>query len=167
MSRSDSSSVQGGCKSEPARIAKPSPDFPLTAHRAGYWCKKIRGTIHYFGPRFKPGDQASATAAADAALTEYNEQKEALHEGRKPREPSEGLTVKEAANLFLAHKEALRDSRELSNRTWQGYKFASDQVVATFGKGRLVSDLDPDDFAKLRNKMAQRLGLHGLGTFIQ
>jgi hypothetical protein len=22
---------------------KPYPEFPLTAHPAGYWCKKIRG----------------------------------------------------------------------------------------------------------------------------
>jgi hypothetical protein len=30
--------------------AKPCPDFPLTAHPAGLWCKKIRGQLHYFGP---------------------------------------------------------------------------------------------------------------------
>jgi hypothetical protein len=26
--------------------AKPYPDFPLTAHPVGQWCKKIRGKIH-------------------------------------------------------------------------------------------------------------------------
>jgi hypothetical protein len=34
--------------------AKPYPEFPLTAHPAGYCCKKIRGKIHYFGKRDDP-----------------------------------------------------------------------------------------------------------------
>lgn len=29
--------------------AKPSPDFPLTAHATRRWCKKIKGKLHYFG----------------------------------------------------------------------------------------------------------------------
>jgi integrase len=184
MSNHDSSTADAGCKTDsadtsagkpvttghttaPGKIGKPTPDFPLTPHRAGYWCKRICGTLHYFGPRFKPGDPAAAAAAADAALNEYKEQKDALHAGRKPRPDTDGLTVKEATNVFLAHKEALLDAGELSPRTWQGYKAATDEVIATFGKARLVSDLDPEDFAKLRNKLAKRLGPHGLGTFIQ
>jgi integrase len=59
------------------------------------------------------------------------------------------------------------DAGELSPRTWDGYKAACDHVVAAFGKGRLVTDMDPDDFAGLRNRLARRLGLHGLGTHIQ
>jgi integrase len=39
--------------------------------------------------------------------------------------------------------------------------------VATFGKSRLVSDLDPDDFARLWKRVDKRYGHHGLGTFIQ
>src|SRR5436189_108020 len=61
-----------------AKPAKPRPDFPLGIHPAGYWCKKIRGKLHYFGPRFDPKDAAAATAAADEALKDYNRQAEAL-----------------------------------------------------------------------------------------
>ena len=28
---------------------KPHPDFPLTRHPRGYWCKKVRGKMSYFG----------------------------------------------------------------------------------------------------------------------
>src|SRR5262245_36129631 len=106
----------------PAKPGKPYPEFPLGVHPAGYWCKKIRGKVHYFGPRFALSDQAAAAAAADAALTEYNAQAGDLHAGRTPRPDPEGVTVKEVANAFLNHKADKRDAWELSVRTWAKYK---------------------------------------------
>ena len=41
------------------------------------------------------------------------------------------------------------------------------QLVIAFGKGRLVSDLRPDDFAALRNRLAATRGPHWLGNTIQ
>src|SRR5262249_61466940 len=58
-------------------------------------------------------------------------------------------------------------SGELSPRTLACYKEATDAIIAAFGKNRLVSDLDPEDFASLRNRLAKRYGPHGLGTRIQ
>src|SRR5262249_39448963 len=51
--------------------------------------------------------------------------------------------------------------------TWTGYKEACDEIVSAFGKGRLVADLDPEDFADLRTKLAKKGGPHRLGTVIQ
>jgi hypothetical protein len=46
---------------------------------ASYWCKKVRGKIHYFGPRDDP----------EGALKKHEEQKDALQAGnlkrRRPR----------------------------------------------------------------------------------
>src|SRR5437763_17221739 len=83
--------------------AKPYPDFPLFAHAAGVWAKKIRGKMHYFGPWDDP----------DGALAKYLEQKDALHAGRKPRSDAGGLTIKDLANAFLNAKAAARDGGEL------------------------------------------------------
>jgi integrase len=47
------------------------------------------------------------------------------------------------------------------------HKEACDQLVPTVGKGRLAADLAPDDFAKLRSKMAKRWGPVRLGNVIQ
>src|SRR5262245_35069529 len=127
--------------SKPTKPSKPYPEFPLTAHPAGYWCKKIRGKIHYFGPWHDP----------DGSLRQYLEQKDALHAGRTPRADPEALTVRDLANAFLNAKRAQMDAGELSPRTWDGYKGACDFLVKHLGRGRLVSDLGPDDFAKLRN----------------
>lgn len=85
-----------------AKPAKPYPDYPLFAHAAGVWPKKIRGKLYYFGPWDDP----------DGALTKYLEQKDALHAGRKPRPDSEGLTVKALANDFLNHKKARLETGE-------------------------------------------------------
>lgn len=144
----------------PSALAKPSKpfaDFPLFPHATRRWAKKIRGKMHYFGPWDDP----------DGALKLYFEQRDALHAGRKPRPDSEALTVKELANSYLAAKQALVDNGELSLRTWVEYKAATDRIVACFGKRRLVSNLDPDDFAKLRARMSSNWGLHRLAKMIQ
>jgi integrase len=136
---------------------KPYEDFPLFPHNNGCWAKKIRGKLHYFGVWADP----------DAALANYLAEKDALHAGRKPRPDPAALTVKDAANAFLNAKAALRDAGELSPRTWAGYKLASDEMVTHFGVSRLVSDLDPQDFESLRERMAKKWGYHRLSTTIQ
>jgi integrase len=141
----------------PGKPAKPYPDFPLFPHSSGQWAKKIRGHMHYFGKWDDP----------DAALNRYLEQKDALHAGRKPRPEVEGTTIKDAVNAFLRHKLALRDAGELSPRTWMDYKAACDMIIASLGKGRLVDDLDNEDFAKLRNKMVKRWSAVRVRDFIQ
>jgi integrase len=137
--------------------AKPYPEFPLFAHAAGVWAKKIRGRMHYFGPWSDP----------DAALDKYLKEKDALHAGRTPRPDPEALTVKALANAFLNHKQAALDAGEIVPRTWQEFKAACDLLVAHFGKGRRVDDLAPDDFADLRKQMAKRWGPVTLGNAIQ
>jgi integrase len=146
-----------GDAGKPAKPAKPYPEFPLTPHPAGYWCKKIRGRLHYFGPWDDP----------DGALRKYNEQKDALHAGRKPRDDVGGLTVKKLVNDFLNAKAAARDAGELTRRSWQDYKDACALIIKQFSGSRLVADLDPEDFAAFRSKMAKKWGPVTLGNVIQ
>src|SRR5262249_11357908 len=134
---------------------------------AGYWCKKIKGKLYYFGSRFKADDPVEAAAAAAEALDDYNRQADALHAGKKPRESTEGTTVKDIANAFLNCKKALLDAGELSGLTFAKYKTAAKTLVDALGKARLVADLDPDDFARLRDRMAKRWGVYRLGDMIQ
>jgi integrase len=136
---------------------KPYPEFPLFAHAAGVWCKKIRGKLHYFGPWDDP----------DGALKKYLAEKDALHAGKKPRADPEAVTVKDVANAFLNHKKSLLDAGELSPHTWAKYRTAADLVVGHLGKNRLAADVGPDDFAALRKLMAKRWGVYRLGDMIQ
>jgi hypothetical protein len=70
-------------------------------------------------------------------------------------------------NSFLIGKKALVDTGELLPRAWAECKVRTDLIVVNFGKQRLVSDLDPEDFSKLRNRMAKRWGPHRLSKIIQ
>jgi hypothetical protein len=132
---SDTHSTPATRSAKPNKPNKPYPEFPLYAHAAGVWAKKIRGKVHYFGPWNDP----------DGALKNYLAQKEDLHAGKKPREDTEGLTVKGLANHFLNHKKALLDARELSQRTWDDYKmikrseFANCRGVTPKTIGRMVN----------------------------
>jgi integrase len=154
---SERHSNRAAASGKPVKPSKPYPEYPLTAHPAGCWCKKIRGKIHYFGPWNDP----------DGALAKYLEQKDALHAGRKIRPDPDALKVKDVANAFLNAKSEALKTGELSPRTWADYRAIMDMMVQGLGKHRTVTSLDPEDFASLKNKLAQRNGLHRLCTVIQ
>lgn len=150
-------------KSTPAITpAKPSKDFPLSVHKhTGYWCKKVRGHVHYFG-------KAADDPKGQAALEEWLRVKDDLLAGREPRaKKDDELAVADLCNQFLAHKEQLRDNGELNVRTFRGYYDTCDQVCKVFGKARVVTDLTPDDFRKLRTNLAKTRGAVSLRNEMQ
>ncbi len=153
----DGAPSESPARAKPAKPAKPYPEFPLYPHPMGYWAKKIRGRMHYFGPWEDP----------DGALAKYNKEKDDLHAGQTPRAKQNALTVKDAVNAYLNEKDDRVKAGELSARTRREYKEATDEVVKEFGKRRRVADLRPDDFAALRKRMAQSWGPTRLGNMIQ
>jgi integrase len=126
---------------------KPTPDFPLFAHATKRWAKKIHGRMVYFGPWDDPA----------GALARYLEQREALHSGTSTTcaEPK-GFTVCQLAIRFLTLKETDCDAGVLTSRTFKEYGDACKHVIKAFGRGRLVTDLRPDDFEKLRAGWVRR-----------
>jgi integrase len=157
MTEPNSTPSAGREKSARTKPAKPYPDFPLYPHPAGYWAKKIRGRMFYFG-RWEDGP--------DAALDEYLKRKDDLHAGRTPREERDELTVKDAVNAFLAARRARVEAGELTERSWQEYRQGALLAAATFGKRRRVADLTSADFARLRKRMAERWGPLRLGVMV-
>ena len=158
-------------KSTVDRPPKPYPDFPLGPAPCGYWQKRIRGKIHYFG---KWGhvvngklERLQEDGCWQDALALYEKQREALFAGRTPRIEPEGLTIAGLCNQFLTAKLRRVESGELSPRSFSGYKDTTDRLVATFGKDRLVDDLAAEDFASLRASLAKQYGPVRLGNEIQ
>ncbi|MEZ6103843.1 MAG: hypothetical protein R3E01_33270 [Pirellulaceae bacterium] len=114
---------------------------------------KIKGQRRYFGPWHDP----------QAALKRHLGERDDLLAGRKPspRTP-DGLTIEALCNQFLEFKFRLVEAGELSRRHHDDLRRAGEAVVAEFGRGRMVEDLRPDDFASLRAKMAKRWGVSSL-----
>jgi integrase len=135
---------------------KPRPDFPLFPHATKRWAKKIRGKMHYFGPWADP----------DGALAKYQEQKDDLHAGRTPRADLTGLTVADLCNYFLTSKRHLLDTGELAMSSWRDYYAVCERLTKELSKTRLVDDLRPVDFEKLRASLAKTWGPVRLGNEI-
>jgi len=135
--------------------AKPHRDYPLTANGNGQWSKKIRGKVYYFGPWADP----------DAALKRYLEVKDDLLAGRRPR-PRDGFTLRDLCNHFLTAKKRQLDGSEITPRTFHDYHRVCERVLESLDGNRLVEDLAPDDFGKLRDKLAETMGPVALGNEI-
>jgi integrase len=140
-----------------SKPSKPYPEFPLTPHSSGQWCKKIRGKIYYFGRWSDP----------EGSLESYLRQKDDLHAGRTPRPDTGAVTVKDIANGFLNAKRDAVDAGELSLRMWKDYQDACSEAVTAFGKGRLVRDLRPVDLAQLRKRLSLKWGAYRLSKAVQ
>jgi len=136
---------------------KPRPDFPLFPHASGQWAKKIRGRLHYFGVWADP----------EAAEANYTRKADDLHAGREPPVGGDALTLRELANHFLTRKKNAVIAREMTSRVWADYDRACGRILDVLGKRKLVADLVPDDFAKLRASAARTLGPVALGNFVR
>lgn len=137
--------------------AKPHPDYPLFPHATGRWAKKVRGDMKYFGPWNDP----------DGALNRWLEQKDDLLAGRRPRPKETGLTLKGLFDRYMTAQETKRDGGELTPLMFQCYLKALKRVTGLFGVSRLVSDVTPEDWGKLRAELAKTLGPVSLAVEIQ
>jgi integrase len=142
-----------------ATVGKPRPDFPLTPHPTGRWCKKVKGKLHYFG-------RIEGDAKGEAALELWLDQKDDLLAGRKPCVTKGGLKVGDLCNKFLTSKLHRLQANEITPRTFADYKSTTDRIVRVFQKNRSVEDLGPDDFGKLRRDIAKTRNPESVGNEI-
>ncbi len=136
-------------------------DFPLTPNISnGQWCKKVRGTLHYFGA-------IDADPRGDAAIKLWAEQKDDLLAGRKPRGKIDGVTVAQLCDRFLQAKDQQLAIGEITKLTRNDYEKTTDRIIAEFGKSRVVTDLVSEDFEGLRATLSKTRKAVALGNEIQ
>src|SRR5262245_15926235 len=77
---------------------KPYDGFPLYCHQTDRWAKKVRGKTRFFG-------KATTDPTGQAALEEWNLQKDYLLAGQEPPAKDEGgITLADLCNAFLRSK---------------------------------------------------------------
>jgi integrase len=138
-------------KSRPKRKSqKPYPDFPLTAHPSGRWCKKHRGKQYYFGP----------IDNWQNAYERFQREWPYIIDGRVPpaADTGDACSVRGLCNEFLNSKRLKLDAGELSERSFRDYYKTCASLVENFGRDRRVDDLRPADFERYRSRLAINLG---------
>lgn len=151
MANSNASSTkpQTGKESKatkPEKPAKPYDGFPLFPHATKRWAKKIRGKLHYFGPWDDP----------QGALQNYLEQRDDLFAGRTPRGKREQrLTLRELCNAFLDFKDHKVQCGELSKRSFDDLKRATDTLIDVLGRNMVVDEIRPDDLLRVRERLGK------------
>lgn len=127
---------------KPSKPDKPYIGFPLFAHNAGVWAKKIKGKMHYFGPWADP----------QGALARYLDERPYYETGRTP--PRAEVTVGMVLDGFLGEKFAKLSTGDIAQLTYDEYQTTCDVVADALGKDRPVSTILPHDFTALRMKLA-------------
>jgi integrase len=132
-------------------FSKPQPDFPLFPHATGRWAKKVKGRFVYFG---KVADDPEGTAA----LALWRDQKDDLLAGKLPRTKAEGLRLRELLDRYLVSKRDLVDTGEISGRHFCDLHDTCRRIRDVLGRDRLVADIGPEDFSRLRRAYAKLWG---------
>ena len=144
-------------RSNPQAV-KPYPDFPLTAHPSGRWCKKIKGKLFCFG----------ALANPEAALAKFLDEKNDLYAGRVPRSKIEaGPTLRNLCNEFLTAKKDKLERGEITARTFYDLYGAAERLIKELGKDRLLTDIRAEDFAAMQRAFPKKWGPIRRGREIQ
>lgn len=120
-----------------------SDKFPLTLHRTGQYCKKIRGSFHYFG------------TDKEQALQRYLEQATYLHtgKGKKPEAIEGSILLKMLCNLYLEHQETRATIGEVKLRHVSDQTLILRSLVKFVGPNRLVSDVSTIDLQSYRQRL--------------
>jgi integrase len=133
--------------------AKPHAAYPLTAHRNGQWCKKIKGQLWYFGTWDDP----------DGALQQYLDEKDDILAGRDPRRNKDGLPLRDLCNHFLTDRQqAMRDGDNIRSEHFQNLHADCARLLKILGSRTTVESLRPDDFAMFRSKLAEGVAANTL-----
>jgi len=120
-----------------------SDKFPLTLHKTGQFCKKIKGKLYYFGTN------------KQEAFQRYLEQATYLHAGKAPTpKPSQDrLSIKILCNLYLDHQESRAEIGEIQPRHVSDQILLLKDFVRFVGPNRPVSDVSTIELQNYRKRL--------------
>lgn len=133
----------------------------LYVHAAsGRWCKFFKGKRYYLCYK---KDDPDGTQSYDLFVLKKHE----AETGAKIQGLSDdSIKVADIADDWCQWVQDRVNSGERSQRTLDEYIATGKFVIEFFGKARNADSLNPDDFQKLRSKLAECYGINGLNKRI-
>jgi len=119
------------------------PDFPLTVHPRGYWSKKVRGKVYYFGP----------LKDRDAALRLWLREKDYLLAGEIPPTHEHSITVRELLDKHLADVDDRIVAGKLACKTRGDYRAVRRLFEQSMVVGLPVKALKPEHFTVMERHL--------------
>jgi hypothetical protein len=128
-------------KTKPKRKIR-SNKFPLTLHKTGQYCKKIKGKIYYFG------------TDREQAHKNYLEQAVYLHTGKGVRNKEHtNWSLKALCNMYLDHQEYRATVGEIKLRYLNDQTLILRNFIKFIGVNRPASQVSTIDLQNYRNKL--------------
>jgi integrase len=120
-----------------------SDKFPLTLHKTGQYCKKIKGKLYYFG------------SERTVALERYLKQATYLHSGKLPRSKctDADMSIKALCNYYLDHQESRAEVGEIKLRHLHDQILLLRHFARFTGPNRLVSQISTIDLQNYRRRL--------------
>jgi len=120
-----------------------SDKFPLTLHKTGQFCKKIRGKLHYFGNDKKK------------AMERYLERAAYLHTGKvnKSDSPLQTMTLKTLCNLYLDYQNSRVQAEEISVRHYADEVDSLKKLARFLGSNLCVSEITALDLQNYKRNL--------------
>jgi len=125
-----------------------SDKFPLTLHKTGQYCKKIKGKLHYFG------------SDRQVALRRYLEQASYLHgESRQAHAGANaGISIKTLCNLYLEYQESRVEVGELTARHYADQVESLRKLVRFLGQYREIEQISALDLQNYKKGLQKGFG---------
>lgn len=122
-----------------------SDKFPLTLHKTGQYCKKIKGKIYYFGKDKK------------LALERYQEHASMLYNNRnRITHKNFDMTLKGLSDLYLQHQLSRVQSGELTAAHYTDQSKCLRQFINSLGQYVKIKDILTLDLQKYRRQIKKR-----------
>ena len=138
--------------------AKPRRDFPLQPHANGSWSKRIKGKLYYFGPWHD----------SVAAEQRYHDTVNDIRAGRRPGTLEvDMLPLDELCDRFIAFKAEALEAGDIGQRSFADYYQTCELVMGILGRKATAKRLGPDDFQRLRTRLAKGRNPVSLGNQVR
>jgi hypothetical protein len=133
-----------------------SDKFPLTLHRTGQYCKKIKGKIHYFG------------SDKQQALQRYLDQATYLHGRQSSTQIAAkgNMALKDLCDLYLKYQYSRVIAGSLTPKHYNDQISSLGKLMSFLDQGRRIESISALDLQNYKRRLqktncsAHRLNLH-------